>query len=124
LKAPFHQNLRIKFSAFQVDKSGRTIGTLDLSLNTTADSVVIAAVAWGFATTADGAVYTLTTQGIRFAAHDVDVAEQYKLDKTYQVQVDDDPKGSSPPSPMVVAADKLAMFGKPLVVAPPEFTSR
>lgn len=124
LKGSFHSYVRAEFSVFHVDMYGNASGSVSLLVSSAPDSVMADALTAGFTKTADGAVFATTLQGHRFAAGNVQPTPQYKLNKTYEIQVEDDLVNYSKPSPIMMAAGYLTIYGILLVVAPQIYTSR
>ena len=118
LKQPFHAYVQAKFSEFHVEIPGATTGTVSLSVSSAPDDAVASAIAAGFTKTPDGAEYATTLHGFRYTAGDIKVGEQYILNKTYEIEVDDDLKNYRKPSPITMAAGYLTFYGILLVVAP------
>jgi hypothetical protein len=124
LKGSFHPYVQATFSEFHVDIPGATSGTVSLSVSSAPDEAVASAIAAGFTKTPGGAVFATTLHGYRYTAGDIKVTAQYKLNKTYEIQVEDDLQNYSKPSPIVMAAGYLTIYGILLVVAPQAYTSR
>lgn len=124
LKGSFHPYVRAEFSVFRVDMYGNASGSVSLSVSSAPDNALADALTAGFTKTADGAVFATTLQGHRFAAGNVQPTAQYKLNKTYEIQVEDDLVNYSKPSPIMMAAGYLTIYGILLVVAPQVYTSR
>ncbi len=124
IKGPFHPYVQATFSEFHVDMPGATSGTVSLSVSSAPDEAVASAIAAGFAKTPDGAVFVTTLHGFRYYAGDVHATAKYKLNKPYEIEVEDDLQNYKKPSPIMTAAGYLTVYGILLVVAPQVFTSR
>jgi len=53
----------------------------------------------------------------------VKVTAQYKLNRLYEIEVEDELQNYSKPSPIMMAAGYLTLYGILLVVAPQVYTS-
>lgn len=124
LKGSFHPYVQATFSDFHVEVTQGTSGTVTLSVVSAPDEARAAAVAAGFTKTAAGPVFVTTLHGVRYVAGDVHATAQYKLNNTYEIEVDDDLQNYSKPSPVTLAAGYLMIGGILLVVAPQAYTSR
>jgi hypothetical protein len=124
LKGPFHPYVQATFSRFYVDINGTTSGTVSLSVSSSPDDALASAIAAGFTKTPGGAVFSTPLHGVRYGAGNVHATAQYKLNKTYEIQVDDEQQYYLKQSPIKMAAGYLAIGAILLVVAPQVFTSR
>jgi hypothetical protein len=124
LKGSFHPYVQAAFSKFHVDIPGATSGTVTLSVTSAPDEALASAIAAGFTKTPDGAVFVTTLHGFRYYAGDVHATAQYKLNKPYEIEVEDALQNYKKPSPIMMAAGYLTFYGILLVVAPQAFTSR
>jgi hypothetical protein len=124
LKGSFHPYVRAEFSQFHVDIPGTASGTVSHSVSSAPDEALADAVTSGFTKTSNGAVFATTLHGHRYAAGDVQPTAQYKLNRTYEIEVEDDLANYSKPSPIVMAAGYLTIYGVLLVVAPQVYTSQ
>jgi len=125
LKGTFHPYVQAQFLNFHVDSGGGTRGTVILSLLAAPGDAIAAAIAAGFSKVPGGAEYTTFLSGFRYAPRDdFRVTARYKLNQTYEVNVDDDWKTYAKPSPVVMAAGYLTVYGTLLVIAPQVYTSR
>jgi hypothetical protein len=124
LKGSFHPYVHATFSAFHVDIPGTASGTVSLSVASAPDDALAAATAAGFTKTPDGAVFDTTLHGHRYTAGDVQPTAQFRLNRPYEIEVEDDLQNYKKPSPIVMAAGYLTIGGILLVVAPQVYTSR
>jgi ankyrin repeat protein len=124
LKGSFHPYVHATFSAFHADIVGTTSGTVTLSVTSAPDDALASAIAAGFTKTPDGAVFATTLHGHRYTAGDVQPTAQYRLNRPYEIEIEDDLRNYKKPSPIVMAAGYLTIYGILLVVAPQVYTSR
>jgi hypothetical protein len=125
LKGSFHPYVQAQFLNFYVDVGGGTRGTVVLSLLAAPGDAIDAAITAGFSKVPGGAEYTTSLSGFRYFPRDnVRVTARYKLNRSYEVNVDDDLKTYAKPSPIMMAAGYLTVYGTLLVVAPQVYTSR
>ncbi len=110
LKGTFHPYVEATVSQFHVDINGKTSGTLSLFVSNAPTEALGAAVTAGFTRTSRGAVFTTTLHGDRYSAGDVQATEQFRLNKTYEIEVTSEGYGWKP-SPIGTAAGELAMGG-------------
>jgi hypothetical protein len=69
-------------------------------------------------------MFVTTLNGHRYTANDAQPVAQYKLSKPYEVELEDELRNYSTPSPIMKAAGYLTINGILLVVAPKSFTSQ
>jgi hypothetical protein len=124
LKGSFHPYVSATFSELHVDMPGTASGTVSLAVSSAPDEALASAVAAGFTKTPAGAVFTTALRGHRYTAGDVQPTAKYKLNRTYEIEVEDDLRNYSKPSPIVTAAGYLTFYGILLVVAPQVFIGR
>jgi ankyrin repeat protein len=124
IKGSFHPYVHATFSKFHVDMPGTSSGTVSLSVSSAPDEALASAIAAGFTKTPDGAVFATTLHGHRYTAGDVQPTAQYRLNRPYEVEVEDDLRNYKKPSPIMMAAGYLTIYGILLVVAPQVYTSR
>jgi hypothetical protein len=124
IKGSFHPYVQAEFSEFHVDMVGTARGTVSLTLSSATDDAVTSAIDAGFTRTPGGAMFVATLNGHRYTANDAQPVAQYKLNKPYEVELEDELRNYSPPSPIVKAAGYLTIYGILLVVAPKSFTSQ
>ncbi len=124
LKGSFHPYIQATFSDFHVEITQGTSGTVSLSVLSAPEEAITEAIAVGFTKTPSGAQFVTTLHGVRYSAGDVHATAQYKLNRTYEIQVEDDLQNYSKPSPITMTAGYLTIGGILLVVAPQAFTSR
>jgi hypothetical protein len=125
LKGSFHPYVQARFVEFHVDVVGGAGGTVILSLVAAPEQAVDAAEAAGFSKVSGGAEYTTYLYGNRYSPNNnLKIPTGYKLNRIYEVSVDDDMKTYAKPSPIGMAAGYLTIYGILLVVAPQVYTSR
>lgn len=124
LQGSFHPYVHATFSAFHADIVGTTNGTVTLSVTSAPDDALASAIAAGFTKTPDGAVFATTLHGHRYTAGDIQPTAQYRLNRPYEIEIEDDLQNYKKPSPITMAAGYLTIYGILLVVAPQVYTSR
>jgi hypothetical protein len=109
LKDSFHPYVQATFSDFHVEITQGTSGTVSLSVLSAPDEALTSAIAAGFTKTPSGAQFITTLHGVRYTAGNVHATARYKLNKTYEIQVEDDLQNYSKPSPIMMTAGYLTL---------------
>ena len=87
LKADFHSHVQASMGVFTVSSKGHTRGQINLKVVDAPPEAIESAIRSGYKRSESGAEFTTTLEGERYRAGEVAAPAQYKLNKTYPIEV-------------------------------------